>query len=122
VLTNEDNGAWNDTVATLGTLANLVSLCAPASSAGRDEFQRSSTPPGGAAPQNTVEAILNLARSTLAPEPLFALARSADVVQPALSSTPAAWTLVLLCTEPERVIASALLLSLVSGQRISAIS
>ena len=35
VVTNADNGSKNDTLATLGTLADLVSLCAPVVPAGR---------------------------------------------------------------------------------------
>jgi hypothetical protein len=102
VVTNQDNGANNDTLATLGTLANLVSLCAPHGGGGCEDFLRSSTPPGGAAPKDTVQAILNLAlHPTLAPDRLFDLAQSADAVQPALTAAPAAWTLVLLYTEPD---------------------
>jgi hypothetical protein len=102
IVTNDDNGASNDTLATLGTLANLVSLCAPGGGAACDDFLRLATPPGAVAPQNTVHAVSNMARNpTLAPDQLFALAGTAGVVEPALTTAPAAWLLVLLYTEPE---------------------
>jgi hypothetical protein len=102
VVTNEDNGANNDTLATLGTLANLVSLCAPSSSARCDELLRLSTPPGGETPPNTAAALVNLARNpALAPRQLFQLVRGVDTAAPALTSAPGAWTLVLLYTEPD---------------------
>jgi hypothetical protein len=101
VVTNDENGAGNDTLATLGTLANLVSLCAPGN-AGCDDLLRLTTPLGGSEPKDTAQAVLNLAlHPTLAPDPLFTLARTADVVQPALTTAPTAWTLVLLYTEPD---------------------
>jgi hypothetical protein len=99
VVTNQDNGARNQTLATLGTLANLVSLCATASSARCSELLRLTTPPGGIAPGNTVQAILDLARNpTLSPAALFALAQAAKLHQPALTAPPSAWILVLLYT------------------------
>jgi hypothetical protein len=102
VVTNADNGASNDTLATVGTLANLVSLCTPGSGAACDAFLKSSTPSGSAAPQNTVEAIVDLARNpTLATDRLFALAPTPGVAQPALTTAPSAWTVVLLYTAPQ---------------------
>jgi hypothetical protein len=101
VVTNQDNGASNDTLATLGTLANLVSLCAPGT-AGCDDVLRLTTPPGGSEPPDTAQAVLNLAlHPTLAPDQLFTLARSVAVFAPALTTAPSAWTLVLLYTEPD---------------------
>jgi hypothetical protein len=102
VVTNQDNGASNDTLATMGTLANLVSLCGADTGPECDEILRLTTPPGGIEPQNTAQAILTLAlHPTLAPDELFALARTASVVEPALTAAPAAWTLVLLYTESD---------------------
>jgi hypothetical protein len=102
VVTDQDNGAKNQTLAALGTLANLVSLCATAQSRGCGELLRLTTPPGGTAPANTVQAVVNLARNpTLAPAGLYALARTAKVYQPALTAPPTAWILVLLFTETD---------------------
>ena len=102
VVTDQDNGAKNQTLATLGTLANLVSLCAAAQSAGCGELLRLATPPGGTTPGNTVQAVLNLVRNpTLSPAGLFALAQTAKVYQPALTAPPTAWILALLYTETD---------------------
>jgi streptogramin lyase len=100
VLTNEDNGAKNETLATLDTLANLVSLCASPSSPKCDRLLRLTTPPGGAAPADTVRAMVNLARNpTLSAAGLYGLARTTTVYQPRLGSPPAAWILVLHYTD-----------------------
>jgi hypothetical protein len=102
VVTNTDNGSKNDTLATLDTLANLVSLCAPGASRGCEAQLRLATPPGGSAPADTAQAVVNLARNpTLAPAPLWALARKASIYQPALDSPPTAWILVLLYTDTD---------------------
>jgi hypothetical protein len=102
VVTNSNNGTANDTLATLGTLANLVSLCAPASSLRCVRFLELATPPGGARPGDTAQAIVDLARNpTLSPARLFALARGTDVVQPSLDRPPTAWILVLLYTDSD---------------------
>jgi hypothetical protein len=63
----------NDTLATLDTLANLVSLCAAAAnSSSCSELLRLATPSGASAPADTLEAIVNLARNpTLAPAALY---------------------------------------------------
>ena len=102
VVTDQDNGAKNQSLATLGTLANLVSLCAAAQPAGCGELLRLATPPRGTTPENTVQAVLNLVRNpTLSPAGLFALAQTAKVYQPALTAPPTAWILALLYTETD---------------------
>jgi hypothetical protein len=98
-VTNSDNGSENDTLATLGTLANLVSLCAPPTSRDCRRVLELATPPGGAAPGDTAQAVVNLARNpTLSPAELYAHARRANVYEPALAAAPSAWILVLLYT------------------------
>jgi hypothetical protein len=91
VVTDQDNGAKNQSLATLGTLANLVSLCRAAQSPQCGELLRLTAPPGGTVPADTVQAVLNLARNpTLSPAGLYALARKATVYQPALTAPPTA--------------------------------
>ena len=102
VVTDQDNGGKNQTLATLGTLANLVSLCQAGQSPQCGELLRLTAPPGGTIPGNTVQAVLNLVRDpTLSPAGLFALAQTATVYQPALTAPPTAWILALLYTDTD---------------------
>jgi hypothetical protein len=102
VVTDADNGSHNATLATLGTLANLLSLCSGAQPRRCDELLRLATPYGGTTPADTVEAALDLARHPrLAPLRLYLLARDAHVYEPALSHPIPAWVLALRYTEPE---------------------
>ena len=102
VVTNADNGTRNATLATLDTLANLVSLCAPGSTGRCVRFLHLATPPSGAAPADTAQAVVELARNpTLAPAQLYALAQRANVYEPALETPPTAWILVLLYTDTD---------------------
>lgn len=102
VVTDTNNGSSNDTLATLNTLANLVSLCATPASARCHGLLVATTPPGGGRPVDTVEAIVDLARNpTLRAAALFALARKSHTYGPALAAPPRAWTLVLLYTQDQ---------------------
>jgi sugar lactone lactonase YvrE len=102
IVTNSNNGDKNATLATLGTLANLVSVCAAATPKRCDGLLEQTTPPGGDAPVDTAQAIVDLARNpTLSPVGLYALARTANVYQPALDAPPTAWILVLLYTDTD---------------------
>ena len=102
VVTNANNGSKNETLATLGTLANLVSLCAPGGSVRCGRVLALATPPGGATPTNSAEAVVNLARNpTLSPGKLYALARPESLYEPALAAPPTAWILVLLYTDTD---------------------
>ena len=102
VVTNANNGAKNETLATLDTLANLVSLCAPERSRRCERLLELATPTGGSTPADTAQAVVNLARNpTLAPAQLYALAREASVYQPGLDAPPTAWILVLLYTDTD---------------------
>ena len=94
VVTDQDNGGANQTLATLGTLANLISLCHAAQSPQCGELLRLTAPPGGTVPADTVHAVLNLAwNPTLSLAGLYALARTATVYQPALTAPtpPGSW-------------------------------
>ncbi|MGW0766123.1 NHL repeat-containing protein [Streptomyces sp. NPDC002676] len=103
VVADQNNGSKNDTLATLGTLANLVSLCAPGADTGRcQDMLRQATPPRGRAPGDTVQAVLNLARNPrLATGKLYALAAQAHTYTPTLTAAPAAWVLALHYTAPQ---------------------
>ena len=100
VVTNQDNGAKNDTLATLDTLANLVGRCAPPDPTSCRRVLQAATPAGGAAPPDTASAVAGLARhprTSLAP--LYLLAAASHTYQPALTAPPQAWMLVLLYTD-----------------------
>jgi hypothetical protein len=100
VVTNQDNGSKNDTLATLDTLANLVSRCAPPDTRSCARVLRQATPAGGTEPPDTAAAIADLARYPLtSPAPLYALATTSHTYEPALTAPPAAWMLVLLYTD-----------------------
>ncbi|MFF8593628.1 LysM peptidoglycan-binding domain-containing protein [Streptomyces sp. NPDC015220] len=101
VVTNADNGDSNETLATLNTLANLVSLCV-SDTTRCESLLRLATPPGGTAPRDTAQAVLNLARNpALSPSGLHALARTADHYAPALAAPPTAWILALRYTDTD---------------------
>ncbi|MEU6808177.1 hypothetical protein ABZ920_04010 [Streptomyces sp. NPDC046831] len=102
VVTDQNNGSRNDTLATLGTLANLVSLCAPGADTERcQDMLRLATPRRGNTPGDTAQAVLNLARDPrLATGGLYALAGRAHTYTPALTAAPAAWVLALHYTAP----------------------
>ena len=101
VVTDADNGASNATLATLNTLADLVAVCSATPAGGRcGELLRLATPPGGTAPADTVQAVLNLVENpALSLAGLYALAKTESVYQPALDVPPAAWMLALLYTD-----------------------
>ncbi|MFF4208695.1 hypothetical protein ACFYZE_04815 [Streptomyces sp. NPDC001796] len=89
------DSANSQTLATLDTLANLISLCT-ADNPRCDQVLRLAAPPGGAAAADTVQAVGNLAHNpTLSPADLYALAREANVFTPALTAPPTAWILAL---------------------------
>ncbi|MEW1658882.1 LysM peptidoglycan-binding domain-containing protein [Streptomyces sp. NPDC093707] len=99
MVTGAANGARNETLATLGTLADLVSVCTT-DGPRCERLLRLATPRGGAAPADTVQALLALAHHpTLSTTGLYALARAAGVHTPALTAPPEAWLLALRYTD-----------------------
>jgi len=79
--------------AKINSLANLLNSCSAAASGCASLFA-ATTPAGGAAPENILDAALNLVRnpgSNVAA--LYAQAAANPVFQPALSSAPSDWTL-----------------------------
>ncbi|MGW5664423.1 NHL repeat-containing protein [Streptomyces sp. NPDC003758] len=101
VVTDANNGNTNETLATLDTLANLVSLCASETTR-CESLLRLATPPGGAAPPDAAQAVLNLVRNpTLSPTGLYDLARAVNHYAPALTAPPTAWILALRYTDTD---------------------
>lgn len=82
--------------AVLNTLANLISACAastPTTSTCSGLFANT-TPPGGPAPTNTLDAVLNLVHNPAANVgALYGLSTAASAYLPALTSAPADWAL-----------------------------
>ncbi|MFD8706611.1 hypothetical protein ACFV1W_29080 [Kitasatospora sp. NPDC059648] len=103
VVTDQNNGTRNETLATMGTLADLVSLCAPEADTGRcQDVLRLATPQQGTTPADTAQAVLNLAHNpSLATGELYALAGRAHTYTPALTAAPEAWVLALHYTPPD---------------------
>ncbi|WP_432165122.1 NHL repeat-containing protein [Streptomyces sp. bgisy031] len=103
VVTDQNNGTKNDTLATLGTLANLVSLCAPGADTGRcQDMLRLATPQHGTKPADTAQAVLNLTHNPrLATGKLYALAGRAHTYAPTLTKAPEAWVLALHYAPPD---------------------
>ena len=90
-------------VVNLYTLANAVASCVNSpggvakdgSACGK--FLDYATPPGGTAPTNTADAVLDIANNpTNEVGPIFSLASTSGPFQPTLSSPPADWTLKIL--------------------------
>jgi len=82
-------------VAKLNTLANILAACVNSTGSGVcDSLFKDATPKGGAAPANTIEAALGIARNPSANvAELFAMPTATAPFQPTLSTAPADWTL-----------------------------
>ena len=81
--------------AKIDTLANILAACIGSAGAGAcDTLFAAATPPGGSAPDNTLDAALEISRNPANNvAALFALSTQAPVLQPALSAAPPDWTL-----------------------------
>lgn len=100
VITDANNGANNASLATLNTLANLVAVCADSSSAACAEFLKWAAATDGSAPQDTLQASVNLVKNpTVATNDLYQLAQTAQIYSPALDAAPQAWLIALLYTD-----------------------
>ncbi len=95
------NGTETTTFATFNSQANAVAACVASDSACASLFS-ATKPPGGAAPDNVLQAIANLVKNpsfaTSAPDPILKLAQAAPVYQPALAAAPTSWLLFLKIT------------------------
>lgn len=100
ILTDANNGANNDSLAIFNTLGNLLSRCAEPSSDACDTFLKLTAVGGENAPQDTVQAIVNLVKNpTLATNELYEIARGVNLYAPALDAAPQAWLIALLYTD-----------------------
>jgi hypothetical protein len=101
VLARTPNGRRTTTLATFNSLTNIVASCiATASNCTR--LFNATTPTGGAAPTNVLQAIANIAKYPSYPgypdnadDPLFRLSKVTPVYTPALAARPTSWLLFL---------------------------
>ncbi|HEX5011076.1 MAG TPA: hypothetical protein VFY71_11815 [Planctomycetota bacterium] len=92
VLLGSPNADQTNSLRSTRSLANLLAGCLqdPLVLAGLLDL---TTPPGGAAPQHTAQALANLARDPgLNVTPIYLLTQLSDLYQPALFEMPDAWT------------------------------
>lgn len=95
VLLTPPNADQTNTLRSTRSLANLVTACIRRMPREEDRFFALATPPGGAAPGNTFQALLNIARSPANhADALFNQSQGVPTVySPPLFSAPDAWTL-----------------------------
>jgi len=81
--------------AEVNSLANLLNTCtAAASSSGCSQLFSSTTPAGGSAPTNTLDAALNLVRNPgVNVAALYTQSTASSAFAPALSNAPSDWTM-----------------------------
>ena len=104
VISRTPNGGETSTFATFNSLANAVAACVARDSACLDLFN-AGRPPGGAAPDNVLQAVANIVKYPSYPgypdnqqDPVFQLSLAAPVYQPALPQRPTSWLLFLKIT------------------------
>jgi hypothetical protein len=99
VVANPPNGSANATLATLNTLADVIASCSAGTPLQCAQLFAVTTPAGGTAPANTLQALLAIERNPMLPTgPVFALRGFPAYYTPALQQPPSAWTLALLYT------------------------
>ncbi|MBF0320560.1 MAG: hypothetical protein HQL01_12235 [Nitrospirae bacterium] len=92
VLSNSPNGMETSTMSQLNTLANMLAACVSTLGACQSLFALA-TPPGGSTPQDTLQAVVNIAHYPWQNVALlYALSKSGPY-SPVLASAPDAWTL-----------------------------
>lgn len=98
VLASSPNGNATEALPTFNTLANVIASCARGGKARCRELLRAARPPGGARPDDTLEAVVDVAHyPSRRTGRLFRLQRV--LYEPALESKPVAWTLALVYTD-----------------------
>ena len=104
VISRTPNGAETSTFATFNSLANAVAACVAKDSACLDLFN-AGRPPGGAAPDNVLQAVANIVKYPSYAgypadqlDPVFKLSTANPVYKPALDHRPTSWLLFLKIT------------------------
>jgi len=100
VLASSPNGTGNSTLPTFNSLSNAVAACV-AGTVNCFRLFGATTPPGGPAPGDVLQAVANIVRHPAYPgypdptDPIFQLAQVHPVYRPALSQRPTNWLLFL---------------------------
>lgn len=104
VVARTPNGSETSTYATFNSIANAVAACVASERACADLFGATRAR-GGATPANVLQAVANLVKYPSYPgypndaqDPIFQLARTTPVYQPALAARPTSWLLFLKIT------------------------
>ncbi len=99
VVARTPNGSETSTYATFNSLANAVAACV-ASDTACQGLLAAGKPPGGATPDNVLQALANIVKHPAYPgypdnaqDPVFKLAQSNPVYKPALAARPTSWLL-----------------------------
>lgn len=95
VISMPPNGPKTEALATLNSLADILSTCVRSAS-GCDPLFTAATPPSGSKPTNTLSAAQAIALNPAAdPAALFALLPESPPYKPVLKDGPTAWTIAL---------------------------
>lgn len=101
VVSRTPNGSETTTYTTFNSLANAVAACVAGDGA-CVALLDAGRPPGGAAPDNILQALANIVKHpsfpTSGPDPIFELARIDPLYQPALAARPTSWLIFLKIT------------------------
>jgi sugar lactone lactonase YvrE len=98
VLANSPNGNATEALPTFDTLANALAACSLSSRACNRLFELT-RPPGGHLPDNTLDAMVDLAKyPTRRTRLILQLQGRRPIYEPALESPPVAWTIALAYT------------------------
>ncbi|WP_446742235.1 beta strand repeat-containing protein [Silvibacterium acidisoli] len=91
--TSPYNGSASIPTALVNSLADATNACTSSSSSCASLFT-AATPPGGSAPTNTLQALMNIAQyPSQNVASIYSLASSVSVYSPALTAAPPDWTL-----------------------------
>jgi hypothetical protein len=94
VLLDSPNGDETNSLRSTRNLANLIAACVRNPATDCPILFDLATPPGGPAPTNTTQALVNVARNpAVNVAETFALSQVTEPYQPSLASMPNAWTL-----------------------------
>jgi hypothetical protein len=104
VLARSPNGFETPTLPTFNSLANAVAACVRSDTACQG-LLAAGTPPGGAEPDNVLQALANIVRNPSYPgypvnqqDPIWRLSIGTSVYEPALAHRPTSWLLFLKIT------------------------